>query len=160
MAHPILPDDQARALFAVLHDTTFTWTADRLPDLTAELGWTIDDSATIPGQAAIADVPWNLPHVAVDIQFSDSTVEAFHIPLASPANDPAAKLEIADAFTRFAALAQDIFGAPGERIPADRPVLRWKNRGAVFEIRSTERTVRVFWARMEFQDMLDKAATG
>jgi hypothetical protein len=159
MTHPILPDGQARVLFAVLHDTMFDWTTDRLPDLMAELGWTIDDSVTISGEAAIADVPWKMPHVAVDIQLSNSIVEAFHIPLTSPANSPAGKLEVADAFTRLAALAQDIFGAPGENIPEDRPVLRWKRRGAVIEVRSTDRTVRVFWAREAFQNMLDRAAS-
>ena len=159
MAHPILSDDEARTFFAALRDTTFDWTADRLPALMAELGWTIDTAVTIPGEAAIADVAWDLPEVAVDIQFSGSAVDAFYIPLASPADDPAAQLELADAFARFTVLIQDVLGAQGERVPGDYPGLRWRHGNFVLQLQGGPKVIFAFWATAEFQDTLDKMDT-
>ena len=160
MTHPILSDEQARALFTTLHNTTFDWTATQVPALMAELGWTIDDTVTIPGKAALADVPWGLPQVAVDLQFTGDVVNAFYIPLVSPARDPAAQLEVADAFARFALLLADIFGSSGTRVPGEHPGLRWRHENVVLKLQGGTKTMFAFWARADFQDSLDKVAAG
>jgi len=159
MAHPILSDDEARAFFTTLHETTFNWTFEQLPALLAELGWTIDDSVMIPGEAAIADVSWDLPEVAVDVQFTSGAVNAFYISLSSPADDPAAQLELADAFARFTVLIQDVLGAPGVRVPEDYPGLRWRHGNFVLKIQGGPKVISVFWATAVFQDTLDKMDT-
>jgi hypothetical protein len=159
MAHPILSDDEAQAFFGTLHETTFDWTAEQLPGLMAELGWTIDESTRIPGKAAIADVAWNLPQVDVTLTFSKGSVDAFTVTLASPANDPAAQLEIADAFARFANLVQEIFGTPGTRVPGDYPGLQWRQGDSVLTMTNLVNTISVFWATADLQDALDKMGT-
>lgn len=158
MAHPVLSDDEARTLFTTLRDTTFDWTADHLPALMAELGWTIDESVTIQGKAALADVSWSLPQAVVKIQLSGNTVNAFYIPLASPANDSSGRLEVADAFARYAALLQDIMDTPGMRVPGDHPGLRWRYRNAVLKLQSGAKSLFAFWASAQFQETLDIVA--
>lgn len=156
MAHPILSDDEARAFFTTLHETTFNWTVEQLPSLMEELGWTIDDSATIPGKGAIADVAWDLPQVDVTMTFTDGNVNEFSLRLASPAKDPVSQLEVADAFARFTKLVQDIFGAPGKRVPGNRPGLQWRHGPYVLTLKNLASTISVFWATADFQDAVDR----
>jgi hypothetical protein len=159
MAHSILSDDEARDFFVTLHETTFDWTVEQLPALMAELGWTIDDSATIPGEAAIADVAWNLPQVDVTLTLTNDMVDGFTVTLASPADDPADQLEIADAFARFVKMVQDVFGTEGTRVPGNYPALQWRQRGTVLTMANLVSTISVVWATAEFQDALDKTGT-
>ncbi|MEY9861465.1 hypothetical protein ABH935_007106 [Catenulispora sp. GAS73] len=159
MAHPILSDNEAREFFTTVHDTTFDWTVEQLPALMAELGWTIDDSVTIPGEAAIADVAWDLPQVDVAMTFSDGNVNRFSLRLTSPAKDPASQLAVADAFARFTGFVQDIFGVPGKRVPGDHPALQWRHGAYVLTLTNLVSTISVFWATADFQDAVDKTGT-
>lgn len=159
MAQPILSDDEARAFFRSLHDTTFDWTIEQLPGLLAELGWTIDDSSTIPGKAAIADVAWDVPQVDVSMSFTDGKVNEFTLGLSSPAKDPASQLAAADAFVRFSDMVQEIFGAPGKRVPGKYPGLQWRHRGYVLTMKNLPSTITVYWASADFQDAVDKTGT-
>ena len=159
MAHPVLSDDEARDLFVTLHGTTFDWTADQLPALMARLGWTIDDSATIPGKVLIADVAWSLPQVDVTVMLTGNRVNAFSFTLASPADDATSQLEVADAFARYTNLAQEIFDTPGTRIPGEFPGLQWRQGDTVLTMNNLATTISFFWATADFQDAVDKTGT-
>ena len=156
MAHPVLSDDEARTFFVTLQQSPFNWTVAELPALLAELGWTIDDSATVPGRAAIADVAWDLPGADVTMTFTGGNVDRFIVTLASPADTPAEQLEIADAFARYVNIAQDVFGAPGTRFPGDYPALRWRLKDTVFTMTNLVSTISVSWATADLQDALDR----
>lgn len=159
MAHPILSDNEAQAFFTTLHESTFNWTVEQLPGLMAELDWTIDDSVTIPGKVAIADVAWDLPQVDATMTMTDGNVNGITVRLASPAEDPASQLEVADAFARFTDLVQAIFGIPGTRVPGKYPGMRWQQGSSVLTIKNLVSTISVFWATADFQDAIDKTGT-